>query len=61
MRAAILSDPVGDIVVMGHKNEYEQQQRCTDPNNDRNVQRVAFFGHCYNNPFTKKTPRVKKV
>ena len=23
--------------------------------------RVAFFGHCTNNPFTKKTPRVKKV
>jgi len=57
----MLLDSVGDLAVMGHKNEYEQQQRCTDPNNGQNVPRIAFLGHGYNNPFTKKTPRVKKV
>ena len=42
---AILSDALGDIAVMGHKNEYKQHQHHTDPKDDRNVHRVVFLGH----------------
>jgi len=40
-RAAIHSDPVGDVAVMTHEKENKHQQHYTDPKDDR----IAFFVH----------------
>src|SRR5438876_11094197 len=44
-RAAIQSDPVGDVSVMAHKKEKKQHEHYTDPKDDRNILRVPLFSH----------------